>query len=134
MDELSPSVSAAALHTGLLILMGVALQLRVIRLRRSRLIGIGDGKDKELALAIRVHGNFVENAAFGIGGLIMMALIGAPAAAVHGVGVLLLAGRIAHAMGLGKTAGASPGRVAGMVLSISALTLAAITLILRAIW
>ena len=100
MDEASPSIAAAALYTGLLILMGLALQIRVIRLRRALLVGIGDGKDKSLALAIRVHGNFVENAAFGIGGLIMMALIGAPAAAVHGAGMLLLAGRIQEAAGV----------------------------------
>lgn len=134
MDEASPSIAAAALYTGLLILLGLALQIRVIRLRRALLVGIGDGKDKSLALAIRVHGNFVENAAFGIGGLIMMALIGAPAAAVHGAGMLLLAGRIAHALGLGKTAGSSPGRIAGMLLTMAALVLAAITLILHALW
>lgn len=134
MDEASPSIAAAALYTGLLILMGIALQIRVIRLRRALLIGIGDGKDKSLGLAIRVHGNFVENAAFGIGGLIMMALIGAPAAAVHGVGALLVAGRVAHAVGLSKTAGSSPGRIAGMMLTMAALALAAITLIVRALW
>lgn len=134
LTDIPASASAAALYTGLLILMGLYLQGRVIGLRRSRKIGLGDGQDKELMRAIRVHGNFVESAAFGIGALIMLALIAAPAAVIHGVGAMLFAGRIAHAYGLTRTAGSSPGRVAGMVLSLTALGLAGLILIVRAIW
>jgi uncharacterized protein len=134
LDPVTPNLAAAALYVGVLILMNIVLQVRVIVMRRSKLIGIGDGQDKEMARRIRVHGNFVENAMFGIGALIMLALIGAQAAVIHGVGVLLLAGRVAHAIGLGRSAGSSVGRVAGMMLSFTALSIAALVLIARAIF
>ena len=84
METVSAHLAAAGLYVGLMILMGIVLQIRVIRLRRSKLIGIGDGQDKELARAIRVHGNFAENVPVGLAGLIMLALIDAQAIVIHG--------------------------------------------------
>jgi uncharacterized protein len=134
LDPVTPHLAAAALYVGVLILMNIALQFRVIGMRRTKLIGIGDGQDKDMVRRVRVHGNFVENATFGIGALIMLALIGAQAAVIHGVGLLLLAGRVAHAVGLGRSAGSSAGRVGGMILTFTALAIAALVLIARAIF
>lgn len=134
MENVSAHVSAAALYTGILILMGITLQFRVIGHRRSKKIGIGDGQDKELARAIRVHGNFAENAPFVMAGLIMLALIGAPAIVVHGVGLLAVIGRVAHAIGFSQSAGSSFGRVGGMMMTFTALIITAVALIIRAIW
>jgi uncharacterized protein len=134
LDPVTPHLAAAALYVGVLILMNIVLQARVIGMRRTKLIGIGDGQDKDMARRVRVHGNFVENATFGIGALIMLALIGAQAAVIHGVGLLLLTGRVAHAIGLGQTAGKSLGRVAGMLLTFTALLIAGLVLIVRAIF
>lgn len=134
MENVSAHLSAAALYTGLLILFGIFLQARVIAIRRSRKIGIGDGEDRELARAIRVHGNFAENAPFVLAGLVMLALIGAPAIVIHGVGLLALGGRLAHAQGLSRTAGSSAGRVGGMIMTFAALIITALALIVRAIW
>jgi uncharacterized membrane protein YecN with MAPEG domain len=134
MHHVPAHIAAAGLYVGLLILMSLVLQFRVIRLRRSKLIGIGDGQDKELARAIRVHGNFTESVPFGMAGLVMLALIDAQAVLIHGVGLLLLAGRIAHAVGLSRTAGKSAGRVAGMIMTLFALGVAALALIAAALW
>lgn len=134
MENVPAHVSAAALYTGVLILMGIVLQWRVIGYRRTKKIGLGDGQDKELARAIRVHGNFAENVPFVLAGLIMLALIGAPAIVIHGVGLLALVGRMAHAFGLTQTAGSSVGRVAGMIMTFTALIITALALIVRAIW
>jgi uncharacterized membrane protein YecN with MAPEG domain len=134
MHHVPAHIAAAGLYVGLLILMSIVLQFRVIRLRRSKLIGIGDGQDKELARAIRVHGNFTENVPFGMAGLIMLALIDAQAVLIHGVGLLLIAGRIAHAVGLNRTAGKSVGRVAGMVMTLCALGVCALALVAAALW
>lgn len=134
MQHVSAHVAAAGLYTGLLILMSIALQIRVILLRRSKLIGIGDGQDKELARAIRVHGNFTESIPFGLAGLIMLALIDAQAVLIHGVGAMLVVGRIAHAVGLTQTAGTSVGRVLGMMLTFAALAVSALALIAAALF
>jgi uncharacterized protein len=134
MENVPAHISAAALYTGILILMGIALQFRVIKHRQTKKIGIGDGQDKDLARAIRVHGNFAENVPFVLAGLIMLALIGAPAVVIHGVGVLAVVGRLAHAAGLSKSAGSSVGRVGGMLMTFTALIITALALIVRAIW
>lgn len=134
MENVPAHILAAALYTGVLILMGIVLQVRVIGHRRSKQIGIGDGQDKELARAIRVHGNFSENVPFALAGLIMLALIGAPAVVIHGVGLLIVIGRLAHAVGLSQSAGSSLGRVGGMIMTFSALIITALALIVRAIW
>lgn len=133
-ENVPAHISAAALYTGLLIVMAIVLQFRVIRMRRSKKIGIGDGKDHDLARAIRVHANFAENVPFALAGMAMLALIGAPASVIHGVGLLTLIGRILHAVGLTSSAGSSFGRVAGMLMTFGALIVMALALIVRAIW
>jgi uncharacterized protein len=133
MELILPNVAAAALYTGLLIVMSVVLQVRVIRLRRSRKIGLGDGQDKELARAIRVHGNFAESVPFALAGIILLALLDAQAIVIHGVGLMLLIGRVMHAIGLSKSSGSSVGRVGGMILTFTALISMALALIVIAV-
>lgn len=123
-------VDIAAIYSSLLVLFGIALQWRVILHRRSKRIGVGVGRDRDLELAVRVHGNFVENAVFGIAMLILLALTHAPVAILHAVGLLMVGGRIAHAYGLTQSEGSSAGRVAGMVMSQASLVIAALTLLL----
>jgi uncharacterized protein len=125
-------ISIAGLYSAFLILFGIVLQVRIIRQRAPKQIGIGSGQDRILERDIRVHGNFVENATFGISALILLALTGAPALILHAVGLLMLVGRVAHAFGLASTAGKSLGRVGGMVLTLLALITASLTLIVRA--
>jgi uncharacterized membrane protein YecN with MAPEG domain len=107
----------AGVYAALITLMGVALTYLVIGQRRSKLIGIGDGGDKMVARMVRVHGNFCENAPFALALLILLALTGGSAWAIHAVGLLFLAGRAAHAYGLSQSAGSSAGRVGGMVMT-----------------
>jgi uncharacterized membrane protein YecN with MAPEG domain len=124
----TPGLIVAAFYCGLLIIMNVVLQALVIRLRRSKLIGLGDGQDKQMARAIRAHGNFAENAPFGIGALTLLALTGSGTLVLHGLGLMLLIGRILHAWGISQTGGSSVGRVGGMVLTLTALGLAGLLL------
>jgi hypothetical protein len=129
MDIVSPSLIAACLYAGLLIIMSVVLQARVIMRRRATRIGIGDGNDRDLARAIRVHGNFVEAAPFALAALILLALIDTRPLLMHLFGLAVLGGRIAHAIGLSQSAGVSLGRMVGMILTTTALMLAALALI-----
>lgn len=126
---MTPALAAATLYTGLSILLGLALTFRVIAVRRALRVGVGDGGDKDLARRIRVHGNFVETAPFAVAILILLALAGVAAWVVHVVGVVFLAGRIAHAIGFSGSAGYSAGRFFGMIATLSVLGLGALALI-----
>jgi uncharacterized protein len=122
----------SAVYIALIILMGIALTVLVIRQRRSKLIGIGDGGDKTVARMIRVQGNFAENAPYALALLILLPMLGVGAVIIHAVGGLFLVGRIGHAFGLSQSAGSSLGRVGGMVLTFSAFLIGAGALLLAA--
>ena len=129
----NPALRAAVVYIALLTLLAVPLVFNVIRLRRSLKVGIQDGGNKDLARAIRVHGNFTETAPFAIGLLLALGLAGAAASSVHLVGIFVVAGRIAHAVGLSRSAGTSLGRAAGMFLTLTGLLAGSLTLLVAAL-
>ena len=129
----NPALRAAVVYVALLTLLVVPLVFNVVRMRRSLKVGIQDGGNKDLARAIRVHGNFTESAPFAIGLLLAMPLAGVSAWVVHCVGLAVVAGRIAHAVGLSQSAGASLGRVAGMLVTLAALIVGSVALLVAAL-
>ena len=126
------ALAFSATYSALLVLLGIALAVRVIGVRRSERIGIGDGGSKELARRIRCHGNYSEYAPLLIGLLILLPLLGAKAWLVHLVGLMGLVGRVAHAYGLSQSAGTTFGRLGGMILTFTALGIGAIALLVLA--
>ncbi|MBN8532958.1 MAG: MAPEG family protein [Rhizobiales bacterium] len=126
------SLAFAASYVACLVLLGIVLTARVILIRRGEKVGIGDGGNRELAKRIRVHGNFSETAPFLAAILILLPLLGGKEWLIHAIGLPALTGRIMHAIGLGRTAGSSFGRVFGMVLTLLALGFGAIALLVLA--
>lgn len=103
-------------YAGLLALWLVFLILSVVRLRWKYRVGLGDGGEKELTRAIRIHGNFTETVPMV---LILMGLMeyaqAVPAMALHGFGVALVLSRLVHWRGLSGSSTTSFGRTAGTV-------------------
>lgn len=125
------AAQAAALWSGLLILLLVILSVRVVLQRQKHRVVLGDGGNPDLTLAGRVFGNAAEYIPVGIAALAVLTLLGLPAYAIHGVGGVLFIGRVLHATGL--TAGKpTPGRLIGMILTYLALIAAAGMLIVHA--
>lgn len=106
-------VHITALYAGVLSLIVVFLALRVVVLRRSQRIGIGDGDSKELGKAIRVHGNAAENLPFTLLLMLILEVNGGSVILLHIAGAGTVLARLLHALGLSKTIGSSFGRVAG---------------------
>ena len=123
------AVQAAALWSGLLILLILALSGLVVSGRRKHRVSFGDGGNADLQAASRAFGNCAEYATPGMAALILLAGVGAPVWMVHAVGATLLAGRVIHALGLLLQTGPSLGRVVGMLLTWVALLSAAVGLI-----
>ena len=113
--------AAIALYTGLNALIILALIGQVIVHRRRENITLGDGGFPPLTRAIRAHANATEIAPIALIGLIAMAMANAPIWAIHVGGLSLTLGRVLHAFGLSRDEGASFGRMAGMILSLTAL-------------
>lgn len=126
------ALSFAASYIAVLVLLGVVLTFRVIFVRRAEKVGIGDGGNKELARRIRVHGNFCEQAPMLFVVLALLPILGAREWMVHLVGFCAVVGRILHAIGLSQSAGATFGRMVGMILTTSALIIGAISILVLA--
>ncbi len=114
-----------AVYAGLLAFVFVVLSFRTIGARRAAKVEIGDGSDRELLRRMRVHANFAEYVPIA---LILMALaetMKPGALLLHGIGLMLLVGRIVHAYALSQSPHILQLRVAGMVGTLTAIMAAA---------
>jgi uncharacterized protein len=113
-------------YAALLALLYVGLGVRVIRLRRSEKVALGDGGRQSLQRAMRVHANFAEYVPLALILLALAEITGATGLALHGLGFALLIGRAVHAYGVSQAEEDYRFRVAGMALTSVALISAAI--------
>lgn len=120
-------------YAGILGLLLIYLSVRVVRLRKSLGVSSGGGGHTALELAVRVQGNCAEYSGIGLLLLALTEAQGAPGLAVHGLGLMLVAGRILHAIGFGRTPPIMGFRIAGMALTFTMLALASLGLIAHAL-
>jgi uncharacterized membrane protein YecN with MAPEG domain len=109
------ALSLTGFYASLLGLLYLGLAINIIRLRRKFKVGIGDGDNKILAQAIRVHGNFSEYVPVALILLVSYELNGGSVMVLHTLGAALVVGRVLHAIGLTKTIGISMQRQVGML-------------------
>jgi uncharacterized membrane protein YecN with MAPEG domain len=120
------SVPITALYAGVLALLLLMLALRVVRLRWTLRVGLGDGGDKSMSRAIRIHGNASEHVPIALLLLLAAELNHASPALLHGCGIALVVARVLHAVGLGRFAGASWQRTVGTVGTFSVIGILAV--------
>lgn len=108
----------------------VLLALRVVYFRRKLKIGIGSGESKALSKAIRVHANFVEHVPLALILLTLYELTKGADYYLHGACVVLILSRLAHAYGLGSSAGVSAGRVYGAATTFFIILMTSLLLLL----
>ena len=119
-----------AFYAALLAILGFVLSIRVIRLRRGKRVSLGDGGDPVLERASRAFGNFAEYAPLFIILLALAEVLGTSRPWLHLFGALFVLARIAHAVGLSFTHGASPGRFVGMTATQAVLIGLAVSLLI----
>jgi uncharacterized membrane protein YecN with MAPEG domain len=120
-------------YAALLALLFVALSVRTLRLRRRLRIAIGDAGNPQMLRAMRVHSNFAEYVPLSLIALLLLEMQGAVAWLVHGLGLCLLCGRLAHAYGVSQPNETFRFRIAGMALTFATLVAAASYLLANAI-
>ena len=117
------------LYAAVLGLIYVGLSFRTIALRRKQRLSLGDGGDKALNRAIRVHGNFAEYVPIG---LILLFLLESQAYSrvlVHIFASMLLAGRILHAYGVSQLKEKLIFRTTGMLLTLFSIIFTSLVLL-----
>ncbi|WP_372783631.1 MAPEG family protein [Phenylobacterium sp.] len=131
--DATASAHAAALWVGLHLILLLVLSLMVVRQRRLHGVVLGDADIPKLVQAVRAFGNATEYVPAGLVAIAVLAMVGAPPMVVHLSGLLLLAGRVSHAVGLSRSGGASILRSAGVILTWLAYILGGVALIFYAI-
>ena len=127
-------VTTTSVYATLLAFLFLVLSFRVMAGRRQWRIGFGDGNNEALKRRIRAQGNFVEYTPIA---LILMALLelqGAGGFVLNLIGLLLLAGRLAHAIGISRMPEDRRLRTAGVVFTILAMVLAGLGLLSIAVF
>jgi len=111
------SIQISSLYIGLLALLVLALAILVVKNRARFKVGIGDGGNEPLTLAIRTHANAVEYVPIALLALVALENTWQLPWLTHLMGSTLFLGRVLHAIGLSQTGGESKPRFYGTVLT-----------------
>jgi len=118
-------------YAAILAFIYVLLSVRVIRMRGAARVAIGHGGNSRLERRMRVHANFAEYVPLA---LILLAFLEMQAQSrylIHGLALLLIAGRAIHAFGVSQDKENIRLRVTGMILTFAVLLIAALALLLN---
>jgi len=122
------------IYAALLTLLYLALSIRTVRARRRARVAVGDGGNPQLLRAMRVHANFAEYVPLALLLLALLELRSAPAWLLHGLGLLLLLARLAHAYGVSQVKENFRFRVVGVFGSLATLGVAAAWLLVTGLF
>lgn len=120
------TLSLTGFYASLLGILYIGLAINIIRLRLRLQIGIGSGGNKEIAKAVRIHGNFSEYVPLALILLGCYEINGGSAMMLHALGGGLVFGRIFHVIGLNKSIGASKQRQIGVLATFLVIAILAI--------
>ena len=127
------TVAITPIYAALLALLYVWLSARVIGGRFKYKTSLGDAGQPELLTRIRGQANCAEYAPIGLILLLLAELQGAPAMAVHVLGLMLMAGRVLHAVAFMSDVPRQSLRGPGMILTFAMIVFAALGLLGHAV-
>ena len=115
-------MTVTPLYAALCGLLLILLSHRVIRQRQRHDVVLGDDGQPAVLRAMRVQANFVEYAPVALILLALAELQGHVLWMLHGLGLLLVCGRLLHAFGVAREPEDRRFRVAGMTLTFASIT------------
>ena len=111
------TLAITALYAGILALIVIALAVNVTAHRVKLQVPLGDGGKPEMRRMIRLHGNAAEYIPLAIALMAIYELNGGWHAALHVIGIALVAGRVLQTWGMWGTEMPGFGRAAGQSLT-----------------
>jgi len=118
-------------YAAVLALLFIILSVRTIKSRREHKVAIGDGGEKILLRAARVHANFSEYVPFTLLLIAMLEIQSYSHWIIHGLCIALLAARIAHAYGVSQTNENFKFRIFGTATTINITAICAFLLLAK---
>lgn len=116
-------------YASLLAALYIFLSVRVIRMRRQEHVGIGDGNNRRLQRAIRVHANFAEYVPLALLLTVFVELQQLSPFLIHLLCLALVIGRVVHAYGVSQEKEDHRLRVAGIALTFGTIAVSALRLL-----
>lgn len=117
-----------AIYAPLFALLYVYLSVNVIRARRRERVGLGTGGNRTVERAMRVHANFSEYVPLTLLLLLILEQSGASILLLHGLFLILLAGRLVHAWGVSQRDENFAFRVSGMTMTFAVMIAASLAI------
>ena len=128
------SLALTPIYAALCALVFLGLSWHVIAYRRANRISLGDTGDKALLKRMRAQANAAEYMPIALILLALTETSGAPALAVHTLGLALLTGRILHPLGFAATPQKFILRQIGMILTLAMIALSALGLLAHSLF
>ncbi len=120
---MTPTLTAS--YAAVVAILYIAMSAYVIATRARTNVLLGDGGNPTMLLAIRRHGNLSEYAPFALLVMGLAEMLGLGAAWLHTCGILLIAGRVLHPIGLRLEEGVAVPRVAGTLATMASIIIPA---------
>jgi uncharacterized membrane protein YecN with MAPEG domain len=118
-------------YAAVLALLFIILSVRTIKSRREHKVAIGDGGEKSILRASRVHANFSEYVPLTPLLIAMLEIQSYSHLIIHGLCIALLAARIAHAYGVSQTNENFKFRIFGTATTINIIAICAFLLLAK---
>jgi uncharacterized membrane protein YecN with MAPEG domain len=118
-------------YAAVLALLFIILSVRTIKSRREHKVAIGDGGEKSILRASRVHANFSEYVPLTLLLIAMLEIQSYSHLIIHGLCIALLAARIAHAYGVSQTNENFKFRIFGTATTINIIAICAFLLLAK---
>lgn len=118
-------------YAAILALLFIILSIRTIKTRREHKVAIGDGGEKSILRASRVHANFSEYVPFTILLIAMLEMQSYSDWMIHGLCIALVTARIAHAYGVSQANENFKFRIFGTATTINIIGICAFLLLAK---
>jgi uncharacterized membrane protein YecN with MAPEG domain len=118
-------------YAAILALLFMILSVRTIKTRREHKVAIGDGGEKSILRASRVHANFSEYVPFSLLLIAMLEMQSYSHWIIHGLCIALVIARAIHAYGVSQTNEDFRFRIFGTATTINIIAICAFLLLAK---
>lgn len=118
-------------YAAILALLFIILSVKTIKTRREHKVAIGDGGEKSILRASRVHANFSEYVPLALLLITMLEIQSYAQWIIHGLCITLVTARIVHAYGVSQTNENFKFRIFGTAMTINIIGICAFLLLAK---